>query len=125
MFQVISTDQAPKAIGPYSQAVMASGLIFVSGQIPIDPSTGQLLFASIAEQTRLVMANMTTILRAAGSDLSRVVKTTVYLKDMNDFNEMNQVYAEFFPGPKPARATVQVAKLPRDVSIEIDAIAVG
>jgi 2-iminobutanoate/2-iminopropanoate deaminase len=125
MFQVISTDRAPKAIGPYSQAVMANGFIFVSGQIPVDPNTGQLVVGSIAEQTRRVMANLYAILQAGGSDLSRVVKTTVYLKDMQDFEEMNRTYAEFFPGPKPTRATVQAARLPRDVSIEIDAIAVG
>ncbi|HEY9870130.1 MAG TPA: RidA family protein [Candidatus Obscuribacterales bacterium] len=125
MFQVISTDRAPRAIGPYSQAVMANGFIFISGQIPIDPNTGQLVVGSIAEQTRTVMNNLYAILQAAGSDLSRVVKTTVYLKDMHDFDEMNRAYSEFFPGPKPTRATVQVARLPRDVSIEIDAIAVG
>ncbi len=125
MFQVIATDEAPKAIGPYSQAVMANGFVFVSGQIPIDPATGQLVFGSIAEQTRRVMVNLQTILRAAGSDMSRIVKTTVYLKDMGDFEEMNRVYGDFFPGPKPVRATVQVARLPRDCSIEIDAVAVG
>ena len=125
MFQVITTDQAPRAIGPYSQAVMANGFIFVSGQIPIDPASGQIVFSDIAEQTRRVMNNLSAILAAAGTDLSRIVRTTIYLKDMHDFEEMNRVYAEFFSGPKPARATVQVARLPRDVSIEIDAIAVG
>src|SRR4029450_768206 len=125
MFQVISTDRAPKAIGPYSQAVMANGFIFVSGQIPIDPNTGQLVVGSIAEQTRRVMTNLYAILQAGGSDLSRVVKTTVYLKDMQDFEEMNRPSPEFFPGPKPTRPTVQAARLARDVSIEIDAIAVG
>jgi 2-iminobutanoate/2-iminopropanoate deaminase len=104
---------------------MANGFIFVSGQIPIDPATGQLVFGSIAEQTRRVMVNLQAILRAAGSDMSRIVKTTVYLKDMGDFEEMNRVYGEYFPGPKPVRATVQVARLPRDCSVEIDAVAVG
>ncbi|HEY9785971.1 MAG TPA: RidA family protein [Candidatus Obscuribacterales bacterium] len=125
MFQVVTTDKAPKAIGPYSQATMYNGFIFVSGQIPLDPKTGQLIVGPVAEQTRQVMNNLATILEAAGSNLARVIKTTVYLKDMQDFEEMNKVYGEFFSGPKPARATVQVARLPRDVSVEIDAIAVG
>ena len=125
MLQVIATDKAPRAIGPYSQAVMANGFIFVSGQIPIDPKTGQIFFGPIAEQTRQVMLNLAAILQAAGSDLSRVVKTTIYLKNMHDFDEMNRVYAEFFSNTRPARATIEVAKLPRDVSIEIEAIAVG
>lgn len=125
MFQVVSTDDAPKAIGPYSQATMYNGFIFVSGQIPIDPKTGQLVVAPISDQTRQVLNNLSAILQAAGSNLGRILKTTVYLKDMQDFEEMNAVYGEFFPGPKPARATVQVARLPRDVAVEIDAIAVG
>lgn len=125
MFQVVTTDEAPKAIGPYSQATMYNGFIFVSGQIPINPQTSQLVVGPVSEQTRQVMKNLSAILSAAGSDLGRVMKTTVYLKDMQDFEEMNKVYGEYFPGPKPARATVQVARLPRDVAIEIDAIAVG
>lgn len=125
MFQVISTDKAPKAIGPYSQACTYNGFIYVSGQIPLNPETNQLVVGPVADQTHQVMTNLGVILEAAGSNLNRVIKTTVFLKDMKDFEEMNRVYAEFFPGPKPARATVQVARLPRDVSIEIDAIAVG
>lgn len=125
MFQVISTDKAPKAIGPYSQACTYNGFIYVSGQIPLNPETNQLVVGPVADQTHQVMTNLGAILEAAGSNLNRVIKTTVFLKDMKDFEEMNRVYAEFFPGPKPARATVQVARLPRDVSIEIDAIAVG
>lgn len=124
MVQTISTDKAPKAIGPYSQAIAANGFLFVSGQIPIDPASGQLLQGSISEQTARVMANLKAILEQAGTTLSTVVKTTVYLKDMSDFEEMNQVYGEFFSSHRPARATVQVARLPKDVSIEVDAIAV-
>lgn len=125
MFQVISTDKAPKAIGPYSQACTYNGFIYVSGQIPLNPETNQLVVGPVADQTHQVMTNLGAILEAAGSNLNRVIKTTVFLKDMKDFEEMNRVYAEYFPGPKPARATVQVARLPRDVSIEIDAVAVG
>ncbi len=122
--KVVATDSAPKAIGPYSQAVVANYCVYVSGQIPIDPATGNLVEGPIADQTKQVMSNLAAILEAAGSSLSMVVKTTVYLKDMGDFAEMNEVYGSHFPGPKPARATVQVAKLPRDVGIEIDCIAI-
>ncbi|MBX9952652.1 MAG: RidA family protein [Candidatus Obscuribacterales bacterium] len=122
--KVVATDSAPKAIGPYSQAVVANGMIFVSGQIPIDPATGNLVDGPIADQTKQVMSNLAAILESAGADFSKVVKTTVYLKDMGDFAEMNEVYGNHFPENKPARATVQVAKLPRDVSVEIDCIAV-
>lgn len=125
MLQLVSTESAPKAIGPYSQAIKANGLVFVSGQIPLDPSTGQLISGSIATQVKQVIANISAILKASGSDLSKVVKTTVYLKDMKDFDEMNQTYAEFFTETKPARATVQAAALPKNVSIEIDAIALA
>ncbi|MCC7532208.1 MAG: RidA family protein [Candidatus Melainabacteria bacterium] len=122
--KVIATESAPKAIGPYSQAIASTGMVFVSGQIPIDPVTGNLVEGPIADQTKRVMTNLAAILEAAGSSLSQVVKTTVYLKDMGDFAEMNEVYGSHFPDHKPARATVQVAKLPRDVGVEIDCIAV-
>ncbi len=123
MIQVIATKHAPKAIGPYSQGLVHNGLVFVSGQIPFVPESGELLRGSIEEQTRQVMKNISAILKEAGTELSNVIKTTVYLKDMNDFDEMNRVYAEHFSDNKPARATVQVVRLPKDVSIEIDAIA--
>ncbi len=122
--KVVATESAPKAIGPYSQAIVMNGMVFVSGQIPIDPSTGNLIEGPIADQTKRVMANLAAILDAAGASLSKVVKTTVYLKDMGDFAEMNEVYGSHFPDHKPARATVQVAKLPRDVGVEIDCIAI-
>lgn len=122
--KVVATDSAPKAIGPYSQAIVANGMVFVSGQIPIDPASGNLIEGSITDQTKQVMSNLAAILQAAGADFSKVVKTTVYLKDMGDFTEMNEVYGSNFPDHKPARATVQVAKLPRDVAVEIDCIAV-
>ena len=126
--KVVATDSAPKAIGPYSQAIVIEPklekLIFVSGQIPIDPATGNLVEGPIADQTKQVMSNLAAILEAAGANLSKVVKTTVYLKDMGDFAHMNEVYGSHFPDNKPARATVQVAKLPRDVGVEIDCIAV-
>lgn len=122
--EVISTEKAPKALGPYSQAIKANGFVFVSGQIPIDPATNELSKGTISEQTKLVLTNLGEILKTAGTSLSNVVKTTVFLKDMNDFEEMNKTYAEFFTATKPARATVQVAKLPKDVSVEIECIAV-
>jgi 2-iminobutanoate/2-iminopropanoate deaminase len=124
MLETVQTDKAPKAIGPYSQAVKANGFVFVSGQIPIDPATGQLAQGSVAELTKQVMRNLTNIIETAGSSLDNVVKTTIYLKDMADFEEVNAAYAEFFPNHKPARATVEVARLPKDVKVEIDAIAV-
>ena len=123
MIQVVSTENAPKALGPYSQAVIHNGLVFVSGQIPLNPESGQILTGSISEQTRQVLANISAILKEAGTELKNVVKTTVFLKDMNDFDEMNKVYGEHFVSCKPARATVQVGRLPKDVSIEIEAIA--
>jgi 2-iminobutanoate/2-iminopropanoate deaminase len=123
MLTTIATEKAPKAIGPYSQGIKANGFVFVSGQIPVKPSTGEVLNSSIAEQTALVLENISNILRDAGSSLDKVVKTTVYLRNMNDFEEMNKKYSEYFSLTKPARATVEVAKLPKDVSIEIDAIA--
>lgn len=123
MQQEVKTDKAPKAIGPYSQAIVAGGLVFASGQIPIDPATGELNTGTIEDQTRQVLRNLGAVLQAAGSSYEHVVKATVFLQDMNDFSQMNGVYAEFFKPPFPARAAVQVARLPRDVKIEIEAIA--
>jgi len=120
----IKTDKAPKAIGPYSQGIKAKGFVFCSGQIPINPKTGELVTGTIAEQTRQCLSNVKGVIEAAGSTMSKVVKTTVFLKDMNDFADMNTEYANWFSDPAPARATVQVARLPKDVRIEIDAIAV-
>ena len=123
--QVISTSLAPSAIGPYSQAIRAGDLLFVSGQIPIDPATGKIIDGkTIQAQTRRVLQNLTAIVMAAGGSIDSIVKTTVYLRDMGDFAEMNAVYAEFFRMRAPARATIEAARLPRDVSIEIDCIAV-
>ena len=124
MKQVIATDGAPKAIGPYSQAVISHGLVFVSGQIPLDPATGTLVAGGIAEQTVRVPENVQAVLRAAGTSLEHVVKTTVYLRDLSQFAAVNEVYGRYFPEQAPARATVEVARLPRDVMVEIDAIAV-
>ena len=120
---VISTSRAPAAIGPYSQAVSWGGLIFVSGQIPLDPATGQVVGDDAGAQTERVLKNLAAVLEAAGSSLGQVVKTTVYLRDLNDFAKVNEVYARFFSEQPPARATVQVARLPRDVSVEIEVIA--
>lgn len=119
----ISTASAPKAIGPYSQAIRAGALVFVSGQIPLDPATGNLVEGDVAAQTRQVFKNLGEILSAAGASFDDVVRTTVYLADMNDFASMNEVYGTFFSAPAPARATVQAARLPRDARIEIDLIA--
>jgi 2-iminobutanoate/2-iminopropanoate deaminase len=123
MRQAVTTSTAPAAIGPYSQAIRAGGLLFVSGQIPIDPATGQLIDGDIAAQTRRVFANLDAILTAAGASLGQVVRTTVYLADMGDFAAMNEVYGTFFEAPAPARSTVQAARLPRDARVEIDVIA--
>jgi len=120
---VIATDQAPRAIGPYSQAVVAGGLLFCSGQIPLDPESGVLVSGTIADETRRVLENLRGVLAAAGLGFDAVVRTTVYLTDLADFPVVNQVYAEFFPPPSPARSTVQVAALPREARVEIDAIA--
>ena len=120
---VISTSNAPAALGPYSQAIRWGDLIFVSGQIPIDPATSQVVGDDVAAQTERVLQNLTAILEAAGASLGQVLKTTVYLRDLNDFGKMNEVYARFFCEQPPARATVQVARLPRDVSVEIEAVA--
>ena len=121
--QVIATSGAPKAIGPYSQAIRANGFIFVSGQTPIDPATQQLISGSIGEQTERVLHNIEAILKQAGSSMAKIVRCGVFLKDMNDFAAMNEVYAKFFPGEPPARSTVQAARLPKDCQVEIDAIA--
>jgi 2-iminobutanoate/2-iminopropanoate deaminase len=124
MKKEIKTDKAPKAIGPYSQAIVANGFVFVSGQIPIDPATGDLNTGTIEDQSRQVLRNVAAVLEAAGSSLDNVVKAGVFLADMNDFARMNAVYAEFFKAPFPARAAVQAARLPKDVRIEIEVIAV-
>jgi len=124
MKKEIKTDKAPKAIGPYSQAIEVNGLVFASGQIPLDPVSGKLNTGSIEDQTRLVLQNLKAVLEAAGSSLDKTVKCTVFLKDMDDFSRMNSVYGEFFKPPYPARAAVQVARLPKDVKVEIEAIAV-
>jgi 2-iminobutanoate/2-iminopropanoate deaminase len=123
MKKIISTERAPKAMGAYSQAVVSNGLAFLSGQIPLDPATGQLIEGDVVAQTARVLENLKAVLEACGSSLTRVVKTTVFLKDMSEFTQMNTVYSEFFPKEPPARATVEVARLPRDVRIEIDCIA--
>ena len=123
MRQAVATPSAPKAIGPYSQAVRAGSLLFVSGQIPLDPTTGQMVEGSIAAQTHRVFQNLGAILEAAGTSFDQVVRTTVYLADMNDFAAMNEVYGTYFSSPAPARATVQAARLPRDARVEIDLIA--
>jgi 2-iminobutanoate/2-iminopropanoate deaminase len=120
---VISTSKAPAALGPYSQAIRWGDLIFVSGQIPIDPATSQVVGDDVAAQTERVLQNLAAILEAAGASLGQVLKTTVYLRDLNDFGKMNEAYARFFSEQPPARATVQVARLPRDVSVEIEAVA--
>ncbi|MEK6304276.1 MAG: RidA family protein [Acidobacteriota bacterium] len=121
----IHTDNAPKAIGPYSQAIKANGLVFASGQVALDPATMQIVEGGIREQTERVMNNLKAVLEAAGSSFERVVKTTVFLADMNDFAEMNEVYGRFFGEVPPARSTVEVARLPRDVRVEIDLIALA
>ena len=122
--QIIATDRAPRAIGPYSQAVRAGNLVFASGQIPIDPATGEFVAGGVAEQTEQVLRNLTSVFAAAGVELNQVVKTTVFLADMEDFAAMNEVYGRFFGEQPPARATVQAARLPRDAKVEIEAIAV-
>ena len=124
MKQVISTEMAPGAIGPYSQAIKTGNMIFCSGQIPIDPATGEFVSQDVTEQTEQVFKNLTAVLEAAGASLDDVVKTTVFLADMGEFAAMNDVYARHFVDNKPARATVQAAKLPRDARVEIECIAV-
>jgi len=120
---IIQTESAPKAIGPYSQAIRAGGFLFLSGQIPIDPQSGQFVAGGIAEQTEQVLKNLAAVLEAAGSALDRVVKATVFLADMDEFAAMNAVYGNYFSSNPPARATVEVARLPRDARVEIDVIA--
>ncbi|HMQ03394.1 MAG TPA: RidA family protein [Pyrinomonadaceae bacterium] len=124
MSEVISTDKAPGAIGPYSQAVKAGNMVFCSGQIPIDPATGEFVSNDVSEQTEQVLKNLTAVLDAAGASLRDVVKTTVFLADMGEFGAMNEVYSKFFAENKPARATVQAARLPKDARVEIECIAV-
>ena len=123
MKQAISSAGAPKAIGPYSQAVRAGQLLFLSGQVALDPATGQMVGGGVTEQTRRVFENLGAVLTAAGRSFADVVRTTVFLADMNDFAAMNEVYGQYFKEPYPARATVQVARLPRDARVEIDLIA--
>jgi 2-iminobutanoate/2-iminopropanoate deaminase len=125
MREVIATNDGPKAIGPYSQAIKANGLVFLSGQIALDPATQQLISGDVAAQTERVLQNLAGILKAAGSSLPQVVKTTVFLKNMSDFNAMNEVYGRYFTEAPPARATVEVARLPKDVLVEIDVIALA
>jgi 2-iminobutanoate/2-iminopropanoate deaminase len=125
MREVIATNHGPKAIGPYSQAVKANGLLFLSGQIPLDPATQQLISGDVAAQTERVLQNLAGILKAAGSSLQQVVKTTVFLKNMSDFAAMNEVYGRHFTEAPPARSTVEVARLPKDVLVEIDVIALA
>lgn len=123
MRQVISTDAAPQAIGPYSQAIVYNGIAYLSGQIPLDPATGQIVAGGIEEQTTRVLENLGAVLTAAGASFATVLKTTIFVKDMNDFAKVNEIYARYFTANPPARATVQAAKLPRDVMVEIEAIA--
>ena len=123
MREAVSSPQAPPAIGPYSQAIRVGGFLFVSGQIPLDPATGTMVDGDLAAQTHRVFKNLSAILAAAGASFDNVVKTTVYLADMNDFPAMNEIYATYFSTPAPARATVQAARLPRDARVEIDLIA--
>ncbi len=120
---IVATEKAPAAIGPYSQAIAAAGLVFCSGQIPLDPASGQIVEGGIESQTRRVLDNLTAVLQAAGSSPEQVVKTTIFLADMNDFASVNTIYAEYFGTEPPARSTVQVARLPRDVRVEVEAIA--
>jgi 2-iminobutanoate/2-iminopropanoate deaminase len=125
MRQPVQTKNAPPAIGPYSQAIKAGGFVFVSGQLPLDPETGEVVADGVAEQTECVLRNLAAVLEAAGSGLDKVVKTTVFLRDMKEFSGMNEVYATFFANTPPARITVAVAGLPRDVRVEIEAVAVA
>lgn len=125
MKEIIKTDRAPQAMGPYSQAVKTNGFIYVSGQVAIDPATGQFIAGGISEQTEQVLRNLTAVLEAGGTGLDRVIKSTVFLADMADFAAMNEVYAKFFANDPPARATVQAARLPLDARVEIEVIALA
>jgi 2-iminobutanoate/2-iminopropanoate deaminase len=124
MKKIVATDKAPKAIGPYSQAIVHNGMAYLSGQIPLDPASGQVVESDIAIQTARVLENLKAVLEACGSDWGQVVKTTVYIQDMREFATMNEVYGKYFSENPPARSTVQAARLPRDVRVEIDAIAI-
>ncbi len=121
--QVVSTEKAPAAVGPYSQAINTGPLVFVSGQIPFDPATGEIVPGDVQDQTRQSLKNVREVLLAAGSSMDKIVKATVFITDMNDFPRVNEVYAEFFPENPPARACVEVSRLPKDVKVEIEAIA--
>ena len=123
MKKIVSTEKAPKAIGPYSQAVISNGLAFLSGQIPLDPVSGQIIEGNVAAQTERALENLKSVLEACGASLESVVKTTVFLKDMGEFALMNEVYGRYFPSNAPARSTVEAARLPKDVRVEIDCIA--
>ena len=125
--KVVQTDSAPKALGPYSQAIVAAGIVYCAGQIPLDPRTGNIVAGGVAEQTHQVLKNLRAVLKSAGSDLDRAVKTTVFIKNMNDFAAMNAVYGlpEYFGSAAPARSTVEVARLPRDVLVEIEVVALA
>lgn len=124
MKQVINTENAPKAIGPYSQGIIANGFVFASGQIPLDPATGELNTGSVEEQAHLSLTNLKAVVEAAGSSMDKVVKCTVFLQNMDDYGAVNAVYGEYFKSPYPARAAIQVARLPKDVKVEIEAIAI-
>jgi 2-iminobutanoate/2-iminopropanoate deaminase len=123
MREIVATEHGPKAIGPYSQAVKANGFVFTAGQVALDPTTGSMVGTEIKAQTQRVMENLKGIVEAAGSSLHKVVKTTVFLKDMNDFAAMNEIYASYFPSAPPARSTVEVARLPKDARVEIEVVA--
>ncbi|HQV70073.1 MAG TPA: RidA family protein [Thermoflexales bacterium] len=123
MKQPVHTDHAPKAIGPYSQAIIINGFVFCSGQTPLVPETGNMVEGGVEEQSHQVLKNLSAVLKAAGSDMSKVVKTTVFLQSMGDFAAMNAIYATYFPAPQPARSTVEVAKLPKNCLVEIECIA--
>jgi 2-iminobutanoate/2-iminopropanoate deaminase len=125
MREVIATNEGPKAIGPYSQAIKANGFVFVSGQVAIDPATQQVISGDVAAQTDRVIKNLSGILQAAGSGLEKVVRSTVFLRNMSDFTAMNEVYGKYFTSAPPARATVEVSRLPKDVAVEIDVIALA
>lgn len=125
MKEVIATEKAPKALGPYSQAIRANGMVFCSGQVALDPATNQIVEGDVSKQTERVLKNLSAVLASAGTSLEKVVRTTVFLKNMGDFAAMNETYAKFFTAQPPARSTVEVARLPKDVLVEIDVIALA